>query len=298
MDEWWFRVLGPVQVFRSGMPVEVEGRTSLTVLTGLLASPNRVVPVSRLVEWVWGETLPSHPQAALQSGVARLRRILGSVVETRSAGYMARVGASELDLLRFAELRGVAARAIATGDVWEAIAALDNAVSLWQEPVLCNVESAGLRALIVPQLTEQYLAVVEERAGLYIQTGRADLVTGDLSAVVGAHPYAERIVGQWMTALANSGRRADAVAAYAGSRRLLRDELGVEPCADLQALLVRILRDDSSRASQRASRSPCGEASASGSGLTAMTQGARLAPASYAGAMALPSHSAGGSNPR
>lgn len=245
MSEITFRVLGPVELLRDGMPVPLGGNTTLALLGGLLSSPNRVVPVSTILEWLWDGKLPEHPRAALHNGISRVRRLVGAgALQTHAGGYSLLAHAGNLDLLRFEQLREAARNAVLRGAAMDAVTALDEAVGLWQEPLLSNVQSAALRGDVVPQLTERYLAAVEERASLYIRLGRSDAITNHLSAVVSRHPFRERLVGQLMAALTRSGRRADAIGAYTALRRILREELGIDPGVEVQGLLVKILRED------------------------------------------------------
>jgi DNA-binding SARP family transcriptional activator len=240
-----FCVLGRVEVLGGGRPVPLGGNTTLTLLAGLLTSPNRIVPVSRIIEWVWEGRLPDHPRAALHNGVSRLRRLLGGeFLSTHAGGYCLHADAGNLDLLRFGQLRAIARNAIEQGAAGDAMRLLDQAVGLWQEPLLSNVESAALYDEVVPRLTEQYLEAVEERASLYIRYGRPEVIVHDLSAVVSRYPFRERLVGHLMAALTRSGRRADAIAAYTALRRTLREELGIDPGAEVRDLLVGILRED------------------------------------------------------
>src|SRR5215475_6447879 len=102
MSEITFRVLGPVELLRDGMPVPLGGSTTLTLLGGLLSSPNRVVPVSTILEWLWDDMLPEHPRAALHNGISRVRRLVGNdALRTHAGGYSLLAHADNLDLLRF-----------------------------------------------------------------------------------------------------------------------------------------------------------------------------------------------------
>lgn len=240
-----FRVLGPVEVLDAGQPVPLSGTTTLTLLAGLLTSPNRVVPAHTLTEWVWGAALPAHPRAALHSGVSRLRRVVGpDIVETRAWGYRLRIDACHLDLLHFDRLLAAADEAVAAGLADKALTALDEAVGLWRAPLLGNIDSPTLRREVLPRLTDRYLGAVEERAELRLQLGREGALAEELSEAVRAHPFRERIVGQLMVALVRSGRQVDALAAYDTLRRALIEELGIDPLPALQDLRVRILRAD------------------------------------------------------
>lgn len=240
-----FRVLGPVEILRDGVPEALPGRTTTIILAGLALSPSRIVPNDTLVDWTWGARLPARPRAALQSGISRLRRLVGEeLVETAGLGYRLRAGADQLDLIRFRELVAIGASAAEDGAPERALVSLDRALRLWRGFPLSNVDSPALHRDILPGLTERYLRAVELRSDLCLRLGRHSTVVQELSAVVPQHPFHERLAGQLMIALVKSGRRADALAAYDRLRRTLAEELGIDPSAALQALQGRILRAD------------------------------------------------------
>jgi DNA-binding SARP family transcriptional activator len=241
-----FRVLGPVEVLLDRRPVPVRGRTTLAVLARLLLSANEVVQVDTLIGSIWGSELPAHPRAALHNGVSRLRRLCGSHVETLPSGYRLHATPDQIDLLRFAELIQVAHRASSAAKPEQALAAFDQAVSLWREPPLGNVDSPGLRQEAVPWLTERYLRALEERAELGLLLGRESNLVEQLAGALGHHPFRERMVWQLMVALVRCGRRADSLAAYDSLRRRLSEELGINPSPALQELHLKILRSDGS----------------------------------------------------
>lgn len=237
------QVLGPVEVLRGGAAVALPGRTTTIILAALALSPNRIVPGGTLIDWVWGARLPARPRGALQSGVSRLRRLIGeNLVETAGFGYRLRASADQLDLVRFDELTGLAARAADDGAPERALISLDRALRLWRGFPLSNVDSPALRRDMLPSLTERYLRAVEQRSDLCLRLGRYSAVAQELSVVVPQHPFHERLAGQLMIALVKSGRRAEALAAYERLRRSLAEELGIDPGEALQALQGRILR--------------------------------------------------------
>jgi DNA-binding SARP family transcriptional activator len=242
-----FRVMGPIEVLRDGGPLLVPGRTAIVVLAGLLLSPNRVVPANRLIDWRWGVSLPAHPRAALHSGVARLRRLLGDdVVETVPLGYRLRTEGAQLDMLCFRELVSAATAAAADGEAKEAAALLGRAVGLWRGAPLSNVDSPALIREAALDLTEQYLRAVAQRAALCLRLGLHETVVEELSVIVRQHPFHERLAGQLMIALMRGGRQADALATYAQLRRDLASELGIDPSLALRTLQAKILRADPS----------------------------------------------------
>jgi DNA-binding SARP family transcriptional activator len=177
--------------------------------------------------------------------VARLRRVLGEdLVETAPLGYRLRAESFQVDLLRFRACVADAARAAAAGADADALAALDDAVLLWRGAPLSNLDSPALQAEAVPQLTEEYLRAVEQRAELCLRLGRNATVVQELSVLVHKHPFHERLVGLLMIALMRSRRQADALAAYRRLRQALAAELGIGPSAALRDLESRIVRAD------------------------------------------------------
>ena len=243
-SELEFRVLGPVEVLRDGRQLLVPGRTAIVILAGLALTPGRVVPFDTLIEWRWGSELPAHPRAALHSGVARLRRLMGdNVVETAPSGYRLCAENARHDLSRFREL--VSAATAATTDAERAaVGFLGEAVALWRGTPLGNVDSPTLAREAAPGLTELYLRAVDQRAGLCLRLGMYDTVVQELSEVVLRHPFHERLAGQLMIALMRGGRQADALAAYDRLRKELAGELGIDPSPALRTLQAKILRAD------------------------------------------------------
>ena len=77
-----------------------------------------------------------------------------------------------------------------------------------------------------------------------LAVGRETEAVGELQALVALHPLDERLRAQLMLALYRSGRQADALETYRSSRRLLTEELGLEPSPELRALEQSILRQD------------------------------------------------------
>jgi DNA-binding SARP family transcriptional activator len=239
------QVLGPVEITRAGQPVALPGRTSTILLAGLALSPNRIVPNDALIDWTWGARRPASPRAALQSGMSRLRRLVGDdLIETAGLGYRLRAGADQLDLVRFSEQVAEGTRAADDGAPERALVSLDRALRLWRGYPLSNVDSPGLHRDALPGLNERYLRAVEQRSDLCLRLGRYPAVVQDLSVVVRQHPFHERLAGQLMIALVKTGRRADALAAYDRLRRSLAQELGIDPSPSVQGLQGRILRAD------------------------------------------------------
>ena len=254
-----FRILGPLDVLDpAGRRIEIAGRKPRALLAILLLHANEVVPVTRLIDGLWGEELPEGAGKALQIYVSRLRKSLGgaaALLETRGGGYAVNTERAELDLARFVELEREARRALADGDAAEAAGRLAEALALWRGPPLAEFagEAFGHE---VARLEERRLAAIEERIDAELALGRHAALVAELGELVEEHPFRERLRAQLMLALARSGRQADALRVYDEGWRKLVDDLGIEPGAALRELQGAILRQEASVVQGPASPAP------------------------------------------
>jgi DNA-binding SARP family transcriptional activator len=244
-----FRVLGPVEVWHAGRPLDLGPAKQRALLAKLLQHPNQVVSAGQLIDAVWGQAAPASAPAILQTYVYRLRQALRPAVDpgtgeqllrTRPPGYLLMVREGQLDLDRFQSMVAEATRATARDDHSTAARLLRSALSLWRGEPLANVASEELHREAAG-LEELRLAALEARIEADLQLGRHRNLVGELTTLVGDHPLRERLHGQLMLALYRSGRSADALASYHRLRQTLTEELGLEPDADLQRLQRAIL---------------------------------------------------------
>jgi DNA-binding SARP family transcriptional activator/tetratricopeptide (TPR) repeat protein len=237
-----FGVLGPVEVWDGQRRLPIGGPQQRGLLAVLLLHANQVVSVDRLVDYLWGDQPPATARGLLQGCVAGLRRALRQAaaedrLETAAPGYRLRVEPGELDLDRFEQLAGEADRA---QDPVRAGGLLAQALAVWRGPALDGVDLAGCRPEAA-QLAERRLTVLAQRIDVDLYLGRASELVGELPTHIEAHPLWERLRAQLMLALYVTDRRADALDAYQHLRRILIDELGVEPGAPIQHLHRTIL---------------------------------------------------------
>jgi len=224
------RLFGALKVVVDGRTLPVGGRGERTLLALLACSAGRVVSVDRLIDALWGEDLPSRPLSALQVRVSKLRGQVGDVVSTKAPGYVLEIDPDQVDLHRFVRL--VSARRF------------EAALALRQGPPLDEFSGQAWARAEVARLEELHLAAVEEHVEQRLGEGGDVGLVSELEAHVGANPLRERLRGQLMTALYRTGRSADALSAYSDGRRLLREELGLDPSPELQQLEAAILRQD------------------------------------------------------
>lgn len=244
-------VLGPLEVIEDGRRVPVNGTRTRTLLGVLALNPGRVVSRDRLVEELWGKHPPANAVNALQARVSQLRRLVGPRrLVGHWPGYLLDITPGAVDAVRFEVLGASGRAALGRGEVEEAAATLREALGLWRGPALVDVADLGdmtdgdVLAGEAARLEELRLAVLENRIEADLALGRQAEVTSELRALVAEHPLRERLWGQLMVALYRSERQADALAAYQQARRVLADELGLDPGPELQRVEAAILAQD------------------------------------------------------
>ncbi|MFE5793791.1 BTAD domain-containing putative transcriptional regulator [Streptomyces sp. NPDC056503] len=237
-----FGVLGPVRVWRGGEVVASGSPQQRAVLAALLLRGGRTATASELIDALWGEEPPSQALAALRTYASRLRKVLGTeVLVSVDGGYALRTAA--LDLTRARELATEAERLRARGDRAGARERLAEALDLWDGEVLAAVPGPYAEAQRT-RLEEWRLTLLETRLDIDLEVGAHAEAVSELTALTAAHPLRERLRELLMLALYRGGRQAEALAVYADTRRLLADELGVDPTPELSRLQQRILQGD------------------------------------------------------
>jgi DNA-binding SARP family transcriptional activator len=243
-----FRILGPLEVLVGSRRLEPRGTRQQIVLAMLLLSANSVVRVGRLEEAIYGEDPPPTSRTQAMIAVSALRRLLAghagdAAISRRPQGYALQVGDGRLDSLRFAAMVAAARAARDAGDLGRAAAHYRDALRLWRGPALEGIDSLLVRAAAT-RLDEQRAAAIEDRLELELDLGRHRELTGELAALTQELPLRERLRGQLMLALYRSGRAAEALQVYQQVRRMMIDELGLEPGSELQQLQHAILASD------------------------------------------------------
>ncbi len=256
-----FGVLGPLQV--GGGESVVTANRDRTVLAVLLLNANKVVPVDDLVDAVWEAKPPATARGQLQTCVSRLRRLLSSVgvpgdtIVTGPAGYRVVLGPDDLDAQVF-ERMVAEARAAAAARRWAtARETYRAALALWRGPALAGLSGEAIRRGAA-FLDEQRMLALEERFEVELRIGGTGDLIAELTDLVERHPLRERLRGQLMRALADSGRRAEALAVFRTGREILHAELGIEPGAALRAIHRRLLAGEDT-GEEIADRLPEGE---------------------------------------
>jgi len=236
-----FRILGPLEAAADSEPLQLSGQKQRALLALLLLDANRVVSTDRIIDALWGEEPPRTAATSLQNFVSQLRKLLGSdVLVTKPPGYQLRIEPEQLDLERFTRL----VEESRAEPPAERAAKLRRALALWRGPPLADLGFEAFAQQEIGRLEELRLAALEDRVDAELEAGRHSDLIGELEAFADEHPLRERLRSQLMLALYRSGRQAEALQIYHDTRRVLVDELGIEPSPSLQQLHGAILRQD------------------------------------------------------
>ncbi|MCI4041394.1 BTAD domain-containing putative transcriptional regulator [Streptomyces sp. TRM75563] len=237
-------VLGAVRALHDdGSPVDLGGPRHREVLARLVAAGGRTVSTDTLVDDLWAEP-PVRALGALQTFVAALRRAIEpdrpprtppQLLVTEGPGYALRLPRHAVDVHRFED---ALARARHTAD---ALTGLDAALASWRGAAYADVTGPAWAQRERARLEELRLEGVELRAGLLLDAGSGAELVADLGAHVTEHPWREPAWGLLARALHRAGRQADALDTLRRARRMLADQLGLDPGAGLRRLETDIL---------------------------------------------------------
>ena len=247
-----FSLLGPLRAWRGPAELALGSPQQRAVLAMLLLSRGQAVAVADLVDGVWGTRPPPGAVAMVRTYVSRLRKLLepgrtsgrpSDLLVSIGDGYALRTASVVSDLAEFEEAVAEAERRRAAGDRPGAVRSLRTVPAAGDGTALAGVPGPYAEAARA-DLAERRLGALELRLSLELELGRHEAVVPELLALREAHPLREAVSELLLTALYRCGRRAEALEAYARTRRTLVDELGIEPGPSLRAVHARLLAGD------------------------------------------------------
>ncbi|MEJ7801164.1 MAG: BTAD domain-containing putative transcriptional regulator, partial [Ilumatobacter sp.] len=236
-----YGVLGQLEVRVRGTPAALGGRKQRGVLAVLIAAAGRPVSVDALLLATYGEDANPGAKATLHTYVSNLRKLLGDVIVRQGDAYRLDCTDATIDAAAFEDL---CARAAAIEGAEQASGALRQALSLWRGHAYADIEANGHLDGEITRLSEMRLAALESRVDADMRGGRHRDVVGELDALTVEFPYRESLRALHMLALYRCGRQAESLRAYAHTRELLVESLGIDPSPELKDLERRILAQD------------------------------------------------------
>jgi DNA-binding SARP family transcriptional activator len=246
-------VLGPVAAWDGDRQLQVGQPRQQAVLAILSMRANRVISRSELVDAVWGHEAPHSAEGSVYTYIAGLRRVFepgrslrgpGRILVSSGAGYVLHLVPGQPDAVSFEQHLHRARQLRKTGDLAGAVTALESALGLWRGVVAFAGVPGPFAETERVRLGELRSAVSEERADAMLGLGRHEEILADLTAMVAENPLRERMRGLLMLALYRSGRQAEALRVFAEGRRVLAEELGIDPGAELSRIHQQVLTTD------------------------------------------------------
>ncbi|MGW3089615.1 AfsR/SARP family transcriptional regulator [Streptomyces sp. NPDC001108] len=266
-----FRLLGRVGVISGAGELQPGPAKRRGVLAVLLLKANSPVSVDRLIGALWDTAPPVHARTVVQGHVSRLRALLDSAgaaehgvrLLTRGASYVFEVPEALLDTYRFERLVRRGRSRLRPADT---VADLTKALALWHGPALDGTAPSGTLRAAAQALEEDRLAAVEALAAGYGRLGDAAGAVAVLQAETEAHPLRESLAEALVGALHRAGRPSDALDHYHRTRRLLADELGVDPGTGLRRAYEAVLRASGKAVEGRRRSGAAGAVAVAGAG--------------------------------
>lgn len=228
-------VTGVVRIEDGGDERTLRGSQPRLVLARTALVAGHPVPADALALALW-PVAPTHWEGAVRGVVAKVRSFLGAdaVLENIGHCYRFRTGLATVDVEDAARALTEAETAMGERRWDDAAAAADSAAALLADPVLPGVDAEWL----LPWRTRlERRCDRARRAGALAHSalGHHDEARDRAEAAVEHDPFDEASHRTLMGVLLAGGDRSGALLAYERLRRLLADELGVEPDSETQA---------------------------------------------------------------
>ncbi|MGW9075487.1 BTAD domain-containing putative transcriptional regulator [Streptomyces kronopolitis] len=282
-----FSLLGPIAVTTGSAELSLGPAKRRSVLALLLLQPNTTVPLEQLIDSLWEDEPPEHARTVVQGHVSRLRATLaeggaeayGVELTTHGSAYLLRLPEELIDAHRFGELVTLARPEAAPAD---AVPLLREALGLWRGPALTGTVTSPPFAAAAHALEERRLTAVEALGRAYGALGEHEQAAAILYSAAVNHPLREGLIAGLMRALFRTGRQSDALEWFHRTRRLLSEELGVDPGERLRGAYEEILRAEAAGKVRKAAAPPSGGADASGAGSAGGARPAAEGPPSAA----------------
>jgi tetratricopeptide (TPR) repeat protein/DNA-binding SARP family transcriptional activator len=233
------RLLGAVQAYHAGEPLNLGGMQARGLLAVLLLHPGQVVPKQKLIEFAWDGDQPLTAEDLVVAYISRLRKALapaGDLVKLTSVqpGFRADIDPACVDAHRFTALVDRAGSDRDGGEDDLAAGHLREAIGQWHgaELALADAKSDWLRAQ-ANVLAGKRLDALERLARIDLDADRPADAAALLRDVAAHHPERENLTVTLVRALTALGESAQAAQLAAGACQALLD-LGQVPGPELR----------------------------------------------------------------
>ena len=248
-----FSVLGPVRAWRGPVELNVGPNQQRAIFALLLIRANQLVPVDDMMELLWQENPPTSAVNVVHKYIGSIRHLLEPGLEARASGrwltrhgvgYRLAADENMSDLLAFRRKVKDARSVRAANRPADTLDLLLEALALRLGPCGEGLDLNGRNWDYFATVDQEYVAAVAEAADVALASGQPLRILELLRRVAVGEPLNESLQARLMLMLAAAGRQALALAHYQAVRERLRDELGVDPSAEMRAAYSRVLRQE------------------------------------------------------
>jgi DNA-binding SARP family transcriptional activator len=220
------------------------------VLAALVFEREAGVSRDQLAEMLWPDGRPRTWASALRTHVSRVRTLVsttlggtGETVVAGDGGYQLTLPADvtlEVDVDQAERALGAARAALAAGDAASALRLASGAADRVHGPFLPGHHGPWVDA-VRERLADVVVGALELTAQAALATGDLDRALAAAEEAVQRAPLRESAHRSRLAALDAAGNRAEALRAYQRLRRVLADELGVDPSPETEAAYLALL---------------------------------------------------------
>ena len=260
-----FSLLGPVRAWRSPAELDIGSSQQRAILALLLVRANQLVSVEDMVELLWGQDPPGSAVNTIHKHIGAIRRLLEPGLEARASGrWLSRHGGAyrlaadetTSDLIAFRRMVKDAGLAVAEGRPADALDLLLKALALRRGACGEDLSLRGQNRDYFTAVDQEYLAALARAADAALASEQAPRILPLLRQAALSEPLNESLHAHLMLVLAATGQQALALSHYQVVRERLRDELGVDPGAEMRAAQSKVLRQEFPAAAARAPAGP------------------------------------------
>ncbi|MEU5259232.1 BTAD domain-containing putative transcriptional regulator [Amycolatopsis sp. NPDC021455] len=235
---------------RDGVELDPGPRQQAYLLALLLAHGGRPVSASVLIDLIWDDDSPASAVNVVQKYIGALRRIFepelpprdaGSYLHRHGNGYRLTTTHGMLDLITFRRHVETARTHLTRHDDQTALDHYAEALGLWQGPAGHGLTHGSAAMPVFTALDGEFLDACGAAADLAISLGHPHRILPPLRLAASMAPLNESVHASLVTALAEAGHQAEALAAFHTVRTRLAEDLGIDPGPALRAAYQRVL---------------------------------------------------------
>lgn len=240
-----FTLLGPLEIRKGCQDYAPTAPKILQLLAMLLLRAGEAVHIDSIIKELWAGAPPRSVRTTMQTYVYQLRKCITTnnlasdaeqLLITKPPGYVFRIHPEQVDVFQFQQLCEQGKDLFGQAEYRRASQSFRAALDLWAGQPLANVQCGQILTAAAVELQEQQRNALHLRIQADMAAGLHRELIGELRSLVTTNPLDEGLHGLLMRAMSASGRRSDALATYRALRAVLNEELGVEPCDELQLL--------------------------------------------------------------